>query len=126
MKRRTFIVSLVTVAASLAGSVAFWRWRFPSGYRREAVPETLARFVDVRTIVKIGDSYRATHRQESQRDALERLISGPGDGSSNAGASIAERIAGDFRAGRIVQFHGWWLALTEARQCALFSVLYHD
>lgn len=126
MNRRKFITGGLAGLACLAATFALWRWRFPRGYRRAAVPETLARFVDIRMIVKIGDSYRQTNRLEFDAKTLERLIDGDGDDASGGRGSIEDRIRDDFRQNQVLQLHGWLLSRTEARQCALFSVLYHD
>jgi hypothetical protein len=37
---------------------------------------------------------------------------------------VAELVRSDFAEGRTVVVHGWVLSVTEARQCALFSLLH--
>jgi len=36
---------------------------------------------------------------------------------------MEERVRADFAAGRVVVVRGWILSVTEARECALFSLL---
>jgi hypothetical protein len=39
-------------------------------------------------------------------------------------ATVAALVDGDFAAAHVVVVNGWVLSVTEARQCALYSVLH--
>jgi hypothetical protein len=76
---------------------------------------------------RIGSEYRGLHRSEADVHALRNAIL--------ASRPISERLVGvprttvpalvraDFERGRTVVIDGWILSITEARQCALFSLL---
>ena len=66
------------------------------------------------TVRRIGTGYRALVPMEDDARVLHALISTrPPDAET----------AGDFAAHRTIVIDGWVLARTEARQCALFSLL---
>jgi len=73
---------------------------------------------------QIGMQYRAEVPQEITAAALAEAIAS----SRRRGFSrrhrrpIEEQIRRDFATGRVVVVGGWVLALTEARQCALYSL----
>jgi len=73
---------------------------------------------------QIGTQYRAKVPQEITAAALaEAISSSRGSGFARRyRRSIEDQIRRDFAAGRIVVVGGWVLALTEARQCALYSL----
>lgn len=71
------------------------------------------------SVHEIGVRYRELVHPESQIGALHaalRLQWAPHQ-------SIAQLVRDDFGCGRTVLVDGWVLAVTEARQCALFSLL---
>lgn len=80
---------------------------------------------------RIGAAWRNQHPAERTPEALskalrmtvERLPTLPAAGSDSAPAeALARAIVGDFEADRIVVVDGWMLAVTEARQCALYAL----
>jgi len=72
----------------------------------------------------LGSHYRAATPSENTADALRAAISsGHGLHIPFVGnKSLDDRIRDDFAAGRTVVVDGWVLAVTEARQAALFSL----
>src|SRR5258706_14732593 len=64
----------------------------------------------------IGAHYRRLVPAENDRLRLRAAILAPR-------MSIAAMVRRDFETGRTVLVNGWVLAATEARQCALFSLL---
>ena len=75
---------------------------------------------------EIGARYRQTVPAENNAPALRAAIGNDGHGVRfpwTKRPSLADRISGDFAAGRTVVVNGWLLSTTEARQCALFSLL---
>jgi hypothetical protein len=87
------------------------------------------------TVREIGHAYRADVPAESTPEALEatlRIQSGHyGQGvrhlryltPASLRMTMEERVRADFAAGRVVVVRGWILSVTEARECALFSLL---
>ena len=109
MKRRTFIFLTVAGTASLA---------MPSvGCRHEtdtlSHPEFLSRVCDAATIARIGQAYRTQAPDEAQKDKLIGLLRTGVD---------PQQIRAEYAAGNTVILKGWVLSLTEARQCALYSL----
>jgi hypothetical protein len=85
-----------------------------------------------RLIREIGDAYRDLNSRENDADRLASLIradlpegvatnQSPG---SKLYAALDRQIRSDFKHGRTVELRGWILSVTEARQCALYSILY--
>jgi hypothetical protein len=132
MKRREFIG---IAAAGAAGVV------LPTPSRAEATrastlarPRLLGILHDERMVAEIGRRYRETVPSEDNVDVLTRAILGAPAPDLHASIGRATEISAmrlridewvqrDFNEGRTVTLHGWIVSLTEARQCALFSLL---
>lgn len=76
-------------------------------------PDFLAHVCDAATIRQLGDAYRAKTPAESSQEKLIELLT-PG--------VSAKKIQADYANGNIVTLKGWVISLTEARQCALYSL----
>ncbi len=113
MKRRDFVLSAVAGAGILSASAYY----FFDGVDYDsalAEPQSLSFIWDVKTINDIGNQYRAINPEESgQRSLVKLLRTAPTD----------EAVANDFATGKTVIVDGWILSLTEARQCALASIV---
>src|SRR5688572_30200096 len=91
-------------------------------------PDFLSRLFDEITIRKTGQAYLQKTPAENQESKLIQLLTGndPIAGSSDERAIqqyLDEKIKKDFEEGNTVMVNGWVLAVTEARQCALFSLI---
>jgi hypothetical protein len=91
------------------------------------------------TVREIGHAYRADVPAESTPEALETALRSLGmtiqSGHDGQGVrhlryltpasamTSEEHVRADFAAGRVVVVRGWILSVTEARECALFSLL---
>lgn len=86
-----------------------------SGDRHRWTPTRfdLLRALDDETVRAIGARYRSSTPAEDDPGVLRRRL--------GAGSPDTE-IRADFAAGRTVVVDGWVLSITEARQCALFSL----
>ena len=91
-------------------------------------------FRDERIVRELGRRYRDLVPAEDNADQLAQAILGesraqlyaldaPPSERDNLRARLDEQVKRDFSDGRTVTLHGWILAVTEARQCALFSLL---
>ena len=80
-------------------------------------PALLDMLRDDATIRQIGHGYLDLHPHESDAARLQRSI-----GRALDGASIDARTREEFARSETVQVHGWILARTEARQCALYAL----
>lgn len=128
MKRRKFL--LVTAAGILGLSV-------PASFSRSVtVPylEVLARpnLLDIlgssKPITEIGHTYLAAFRGEYTTEDLARSIVvdvglPPDLKESSLRRRLANRIADDFSSRRTLKLNGWVLSETEARQCALYTIV---
>lgn len=94
--------------------------------RSLAQPELLAT-LGAGPVRAIGARYRSVTPNERDIESLRAAIlaSRPRRARLLPGSSptIGALIHDDFAKGRIVIVNGWILSLTEARQCALFSLL---
>ena len=93
-----------------------------------AHPIFLSRLFDEDTVRTAGKAYLQKNPAENDDDKLIELLEG---NSSIAGSSdekeiqqfLEEKIKKDFEEGRTLLVQGWVLAITEARQCALYSLI---
>ena len=93
-------------------------------------PVVLGQLCDSATLHEIGLRYRKEHADEDNKKTLRRLIlrdyNGMATVENNDPAVVLNHLRGkmedDFRAGRVTKIDGWILSVTEARQCALFSI----
>jgi len=126
MERRVFVK--LSAFTALALSVPFVQGCGP-GAKEMAVaqPLLLSHMVDVKAITEAGLTYRKNHPAEDDEEKLSQLIVAGQDISSvnkeAIQALLDKQVTADFRLGKIVLVKGWVLSVTEARQCALFSIL---
>jgi hypothetical protein len=137
MKRRNFL--LLTTAGAIATMTPFCKSRHsadPADTARPAdpahsphpprtplnTPDFLAAICDSQTIRKIGTDYRTTTTNESREAQLTNLLTTGLDQNKDQTTEIAARIKSDFAAGRTVTIEGYVISVTEARQCALYSI----
>jgi len=132
MERRSFIV--VSVLGFLGmGVVPLIRWthRFSSKDETLAQPKILSLLCDKRTIGMLGRAYLKLKPDESCCGTLSNDLLGDkaidagveNQDMSEVGLQIEKMIKRDFETGNIVILKGWVLSITEARQCAFFSIL---
>ena len=114
LDRRQFLgAAAAGAAASLVGTGRLLH-DSASGALDLAHPELLAA-LGQQTVREIGESYRRLVPAESNRSALETALRA--NRSSNE-----DPVRADFAAGRVIVVRDWMLSVTEARQCALFSL----
>ena len=131
MKRRHFI--FYTVFSTAAVSIPFLNCSSPDQEldKKLAMPETLAQTYDEKTIMEIGQAYGKTYPDEYSISDLEKLLTKTETGKTIAGSETAEMINStlnemvkkDFQTGDTVVLNGCILSKTEARQCALFTLI---
>ena len=99
-----------------------------SGYdANDLVRPDLLGALDAARVRALGSAYRAMVPAERGSRSLRAAIldARPWHARLTRAASpgLAELVRADFEAGRTVVVDGWILSVTEARQCALFSLL---
>jgi len=123
MQRRNFIHLSAYTAIALTLPFANG-----CGYRRidiESQPLFFSHITDAATIIETGMAYRKANRGEDNKTKLAELLLANNTTADNAAirTMLDNRVKDDFKAGEIAVVKGWVLSLTEARQCALFSIL---
>lgn len=90
-------------------------------------PGFFSRFADQQTIVDAGTGYLKTVSAENSKRQLVELLKENIDTTVKDNAAIQsaidKKVQYDFDTGNTVTANGWILSLTEARQCALFSLI---
>jgi hypothetical protein len=117
-RRRFLQLSALSVVATLAESGC-------QPNRTILQPELLGMLGPDR-VREIGNHYRSATPAESTREALRTAIFNSQSVLSalpfNKHYPIDDMIRDNYADGRIVLVDGWVLSLTEARQCALYSL----
>jgi hypothetical protein len=119
MQRRYFVNLAAYTAAALAFPLATGCSN--KQIKIESQPLLFSHLVDVKTIIQTGVAYRKANRNEDDKNNLRKLLS-PGD-NSDVRSMLDNAVKNDFKTGKIAIVKGWVLSVTEARQCALFSIL---
>ena len=124
MQRRTFIHLSAYTAIALTIPLI-------DGCSRESTEEILSEpslfshLVEVKTIKETGRAYRKLFPSEDNQTTLNQLLLGndqPKD-KKLIRKQLDKRVEQDFKAGKTVTAKGWVLSVTEARQCALYSII---
>jgi hypothetical protein len=124
MQRRNFIIIGTAGLAAAAIPTAFYFFKDIEYDPSIAGPESLSLIWDPPTIEAIGKQYRLqTPKEDSERSLAKKLLSdAPGDPGKEA-STLADKVITDYETGNTVIIDGWILSKTEARQCALFSII---
>ena len=122
MNRKKFILVATAGTAALAIPSWYFNYYVPEYDTALASPGLLSSIWDEATMRTIGAAYRQQFSAEDSERKLVNLLAG--DASSTT-AQLAEalnaQITTDFESNHTVMINGWVLAITEARQCALYS-----
>lgn len=123
MQRRTFI-HLSTYTA-LALTLPFAEGCAPSPESIASLPFLFSKLADKKTIAEAGIAYRKKFPKENDQIVLSNLLIGAKTSldKSVIEKQLNDRILDDFKSGKTVTAAGWVLSITEARQCALYSIL---
>jgi hypothetical protein len=124
MKRREFIGVAAAGAAGLVLPVV-------AGETDRATTENLAtpQLLEIlrapHVVREIGECYRQSVPAEDSRQAIEEAIRAELNSTRLAPIDqrLRDQVQRDFTHGRTITVNGWILSVTEARQCALFSLL---
>jgi hypothetical protein len=125
MDRRRFLQTMGGVALAPLGA-ACDRGTSADELSALARPELLAA-LGAERVRELGRRYRemvpAEHDAASLGDAIRRSLPLSARLSGRATTGVPRLVHEDFDAGRTIVVLGWILSATEARQCALFSLL---
>jgi hypothetical protein len=124
MQRRTFIHLSACTAMALTLPMINGCGLNPAD-KILSQPLFFSHMVDTQTINETGLAYLKLFPAENSQSVLNKLLLG-----SNASKDktmiqkqLDERVEQDFKAGKTITAKGWVLSVTEARQCALYSIL---
>ena len=127
MKRRDFIQ--LSAFATAAISLPLLHSCSPSlTVGAMSQPVFLSRLFDKNMIKDAGQAYLKKVPSEGDENRLVELIASNGNIINSTDESaihqyLDKKIQDDFATGNTVLVKGWVLAVTEARQCALFSIM---
>lgn len=120
ISRRQFLLAAAAAVAAAACTT-------DADYDVRALASTeLLHALDPGIVRAIGERYRAMTPDERDADSLrDAIVASRGLRARLLGGAepVAALVHADFEAGRTVVVDGWVLSVTEARQCALFSLL---
>lgn len=131
MKRRKFIYISTLGAFAISAPFLGCNNANPALDKKLDVPDMLSHLTDAKRITEIGKAYGDKFKNEYSIHQLENLLSEDANGKKftentsdkEINEALAKKVQSDFDEGRIVRVKGWVLSLTEARQCALFSLV---
>jgi len=130
MKRRSFVI---TIILGLLGIAAFPFISLIRNNDKSKVfthPKILSLLCDRSTIELLGCSYLKLKPAERNETVLKDLLLGTPrkiflekQDMPTIESQIEKRIKNDFDANNVVVVEGWVLSITEARQCAFYSII---
>jgi|SRR5687767_258409 len=127
MKRKDFLQLSAFTAAAISVPLLH-ACNAPVSENAMAHPVFLSRLFDEETIRDVGKAYLQKTPAENDDTKLIQLLAGNSaiaDSSEEKAIHqyLEEKIEQDFEKGNTIMVKGWVLAVTEARQCALFSLI---
>jgi hypothetical protein len=124
MERRLFVKLSAFTAMALTLPLA---QSCSTGSKEMAVAQPLvfSHMVDAATITETGIAYRKTHTAEDNKEKLTKLLLGEKAAldKDEIQTMLDKQVTADFKQGKTLVVKGWVMAVTEARQCALYSLL---
>jgi len=127
MRRRDFLKSVCSALVIALPTTTFAA--STSTLCRLAQPSLLSFLGATDDIRTLGQLYRCQFPDESTPGQLAQAILAQGRLTDSIPAlllsdRLSELISEDFARGHTLRLNGWILSHTEARQCALFSIVY--
>ena len=129
MKRKKFLLISVVAVAAIATPIVYFNRRHKERDKPLEQPWILAGFCGEEEIRAIGTHYRSQVPGENKRERLIELLLSDGAGQKNSSTSnsavikwIDKKIQQEFKDEKTIVAKGWVISVTEARQCALFSM----
>jgi hypothetical protein len=128
MKRRQLLQMTVVGTVGLTLPGFSWLAAQPARWQTFAHPALLTLLGDHGRVREIGSAFRRAFPEQSAPQALVAAIMSDSGFSGRVAAPdrpgrLDQQIRSEFAQGRTVQLNGWILSVTEARQCALYSIL---
>jgi hypothetical protein len=130
MNRRSFVV--LSGLFLLGILIPFIQWIKSKAGKKGTLsqPKLLSLLCNYSTIIMLGNEYlKLKPREHGRDDLVNQIVNMPNvsqqdvQNSTEVEIQIEKQIRGDFESNRVIVLKGWVLSVTEARQCALFSIL---
>ena len=127
MKRKKFIYLSIGGAIAIATPTLYCRNPDKTLNKTLGQPKFLSSICDPNTLSEIGTAYINKYPAEKKEDQLKGLLLADSTGqptpkTADLSLLLDQKITNDFKTEKTVVVSGWILSLTEARQCALFSL----
>lgn len=111
------------VIAALAIPSWYYLYGPPAKERILADAELVSYIMDAQTMAGIGKNYQQQFPEMStKKQIIEFLSESITADSKDLREELNRKISEDFKNNRLIMLDGWILSVTEARQCALFSL----
>jgi hypothetical protein len=126
MNRKLFITSASLAAIALPVTYYFKSNKWDD-YPPTALPEFLISFCTIKDVIDIGVAYIKMTPAENTNLILTNLIVVGKETRKKSAATveiIESKIKDDFTNKDTLIINGWVISRTEARQCALFSLIH--
>jgi hypothetical protein len=127
MKRRKFIAATSIVLLGLP--VAYYLKKRNSNGDPVSTPAFLYDIFDEQTIRFIGINYRKLVPEENEKKKLSKLILADDNNKkllatkdSGLKELLEKKVQKEFINNKTIIVYGWEISITEARQCAIFSL----
>lgn len=130
MKRRNFIVLSILTAATVSAPFLSCNTSDPELDKKLAVPQILSQLLDGKSIKDIGKVYGKAYPNDYSLKTLEKQLKENSAGNTFSSKTpakdlysiLGKNMQNDFQTGNTLVLNGWVLSVTEARQCAMFSL----
>jgi hypothetical protein len=124
VKRRNFLILAGAGAGAAAVGTTYWYINYyePPYAKLLAEPTDLSRLWDEATLRRIGTAYRAQVPGEAGEEVLLQYLTAFSATGKPDAAALQAAVQRDFSVGNTILLDGWVLSVTEARQCALYSL----
>jgi hypothetical protein len=127
MKRKSFLIISGIGLITLCGPVYFGI----RGYRNKkyvlSQPESLVSFCDDLSLRQMGEKYLELYPEEQNSNLLIGLLDCKEYSQENhLRKQLQKNIRRDFESNLTLLLNGWVVSRTEARQCALFSLMQQE
>ena len=127
MERRSFFKLSAITALTLFNLPFLESCRNDSKKMAVALPLLFSHMVDIKAVKEAGAAYRKINPAEDDRSKLSGLLLGEHQqqklNKNEIQTLLDKQVTSDFKTGNIVVADGWVMSRTEARQCALFSLI---
>lgn len=122
MQRRTFIY--LSAYTALVLSLPLADGCSSTAENALSRPLLFSELADKKTIAEAGMAYRKQFPKEDDKIVLSNLLVGSARQDPSAiQKHLDDNVLQDFKNSKTVTAAGWVLSITEARQCALYSIL---